>query len=114
MAAPANEFIPFPPSPGDGSVRDLRESPTEHLWIWMRRLTATLMMSSGRQVRDSRTVAQRVAAGDDANALASEVADRAEVLDDKLDLLDDILMELDRRLGNRTRRGAPRGRGGSH
>ena len=105
MAAPAAEFVPFPPSPGNGTVRDLRDTPTEHLWQWMRRLTGTMMMSSHRQVRDTRTVVQQVESGGDANAMANTVADRAETLDSNLDLLDDILSELGRRFGHRTRRG---------
>ena len=74
----------------------------------MRRLTATMMMSSHRQVQDTRTVVQQVTSGGDVNAMANTVADRAETLDNNLDLLDDILSELDRRFGHRTRRGGRR------
>ena len=109
MAAPTGDFVPFPPSPGNGAVRDLRETPTDHLWQWMRRLTATMMMSSSRQVRDTQTVVQRVEGGNaNAAAMANTVADRAETMDNQLDLLDDILSELDRRFGHRTRRGGRR------
>ena len=70
---PEPEYIPYPESPADGAVRDLRSTPTEHLWIWMRRLQAHMTMSTGRQVRDSRTVARRLQSGEDAAELAEEV-----------------------------------------
>jgi hypothetical protein len=98
MAQPA-QHIPFPEPGVAGRVRDLRDSPTEHLWIWMRRLQASITVRSDHQVRDSRVVHRRLVAGEDATQLADDVADRCAMLDESLDMLDDILMELDRRFG---------------
>ena len=103
MAA-AGPYIPYPPEPDDGRVRDLRNTPTEHLWVWMRRLQGHLFLSNDEQQKYAEEVARRLQAGEDATALARVVADRAEIIHYYFDHLDDVLDAIISRFGTRTPR----------